>query len=66
MSELSILELETEHVELLPEREALGIFANFGGNYVSQHATSVAIALGGNRSGGNLAASSASNVAIVG
>ena len=25
MSELSILELETEHAELLPEREALGI-----------------------------------------
>lgn len=24
MSELSILELDTEHVELLPEREALG------------------------------------------
>jgi len=27
MSELSILELETEHVELLPEREALGAIA---------------------------------------
>ncbi len=26
MSELSILELETEHAELLPEREALGVF----------------------------------------
>jgi hypothetical protein len=25
MSELSILELETEHVELLPEREALSV-----------------------------------------
>jgi hypothetical protein len=28
MSELSILELETEHAELLPEREALGIFVS--------------------------------------
>jgi hypothetical protein len=65
MSELSILELETEHVELLPEREALGIFVNFGGNYVSQHANSIAVAFG-SRNGGNLAASSASNVAIVG
>jgi len=66
MSELSILELETEHVELLPEREALGIFVFLGGgNHVHQSATAVAVAIG-SRNGGNLAAASATNVAIVG
>jgi hypothetical protein len=37
MSELSILELETESAELLPARETLGIHNsfNFGGNHVN-------------------------------
>jgi hypothetical protein len=38
MSELSILELETEHAELLPEREALSLVHGFhvgGGNHVT-------------------------------
>lgn len=34
MSELSILELETEHAELLPEREALSLVH---GGYVGGH-----------------------------
>jgi hypothetical protein len=43
MSELSILELETEHAELLPEREALGNFAfQFGAINVSQQAQATA------------------------
>ncbi len=48
MSELSILELETEHAELLPEREALSLVHGFhvgGGNSV--HATQIAIAAAG-------------------
>jgi hypothetical protein len=41
MSELSIVELESEHVELLPERETL--FLNtFIGVQVNQHAFAVA------------------------
>jgi hypothetical protein len=34
MSELGILELETEHAELLPEREALSTY-NYGYNWVN-------------------------------
>ena len=30
MSELSVLELEAQHGELLPEREALGVMGTFG------------------------------------
>jgi hypothetical protein len=44
MSELSILELETEHAELLPEREALSLVHGLhvgGGN----HVTSVQVAI---------------------
>ena len=37
MSELSILELESEHIELLPERETLFISI-----HVNQHAFAVA------------------------
>jgi hypothetical protein len=47
MSELSILELETEHAELLPEREALSFVHGGtvgGGNRVSVHQITVAIA----------------------
>jgi 1,4-dihydroxy-2-naphthoyl-CoA synthase len=54
MSELSILELETEHAELLPEREALSLVHGFhvgGGNSV--HVTQVAIANAGNGGGGS-------------
>lgn len=50
MSELSILELETEHAELLPEREALNGFHGFingGGNHVSVTQTSVSISAHG-------------------
>jgi hypothetical protein len=45
MSELSIHELESEHAELLPEREALNGFGgkiNGGGNHVD--VTQVAVA----------------------
>jgi hypothetical protein len=45
MSELSILELETEHAELLPEREALNGFHGFingGHNHVEVSQVAVA------------------------
>jgi hypothetical protein len=62
MTELSILELETEHAELLPERETL--FANgvvgFG-NHVYVHQTAFAFAGFG---GHNTAI--ASNVSVIG
>lgn len=54
MSELSILELETEHAELLPEREALSLVHGFhvgGGNFVSVHQTAISAA--GNGGGGS-------------
>jgi hypothetical protein len=37
MSELSILDLDAEHAELLPERETLSVFGLFngGGNHVT-------------------------------
>ena len=44
MSELSILELETEHAELLPEREALGIHVSVK---VVQVANADAFSVGG-------------------
>ena len=47
MSELSILELETEHAELLPEREALSVLHGGhvgGGNRVDVHQTAIAVA----------------------
>jgi hypothetical protein len=37
MSELSIHELEIQHTELLPEREALGIYGSFDHNHVDIH-----------------------------
>jgi hypothetical protein len=58
MSELSILELETEHVELLPERETLQFFVNVV--KISQHASANAVAVGFL----NLAAANAQNFAI--
>ena len=63
MSELSILELETEHAELLPEREALNGFVgliNGGHNHVDVTQTAVAVA---KDAGVNDA--DASNVAII-
>ena len=42
MSELSILELETEHADLLPEREALSLVHGGGHNHV--HVTQIAVA----------------------
>ena len=59
MSELSILELETEHAELLPERETLFIIGGHNHN-VTVHQTALAIAAFGHH---NLAV--AVNVAIV-
>ena len=45
MSELSIVELETEQAELLPERETLFFNGVSGfGNHVSVHQTAVAFA----------------------
>ena len=45
MSELSILELETEHAELLPERETLFIIGLGGHNHhVTVNQTALAIA----------------------
>jgi hypothetical protein len=47
MSELSILELETEHADLLPEREALSLVHGYhvgGHNRVSVEQTTIAIA----------------------
>jgi hypothetical protein len=41
MSELSILELESEHIELLPERETLFLHT-FISVHVNQHAFAVA------------------------
>ena len=61
MSELSILELDAEQADLLPERETL--FLNFG-THVSIHQSATAVAIGGQLSLGG-AHASASNVAIV-
>ena len=67
MSELSILELETEHAELLPEREALSLVKGFhvgGGNHVS--VTQVAIATAGNGGGGQTdPLATATNTAVI-
>ena len=60
MSELSILELETEHAELLPERETLSIHGNHN------HVTSVqqtAIAFAGF---GHNNTAIASNISVIG
>jgi 7-keto-8-aminopelargonate synthetase-like enzyme len=67
MSELSILELETEHAELLPEREALSLVH---GGYVGGHnhveVTQVAFASAHSYSNTNEApTATATNVAIV-
>ncbi len=45
MSELSITELQAEHVELLPERETLGaiIIENIGGAEASQAFTFLSV-----------------------
>jgi hypothetical protein len=49
MSELSILELETEHAELLPERETLnGLHGQIVGGYNHLHVTQIGIALAKN------------------
>ena len=71
MSELSILELETEHAEVLPEREALSIVHGGyvgGHNHVSVHQTAIAIAHGDTTNTAAAAAptATATNVAIVG
>jgi hypothetical protein len=66
MSELSILELETEHAELLPEREALALFYGFhigGGNSV--HVTQIAISAVGGGGATDPMATSTNNLVIV-
>lgn len=35
MSELSLIELDAQHTELLPEREALGVYGSFNGAHIS-------------------------------
>ena len=60
MSELSILELETEHAELLPEREALSFLHIGGGN----HVTSVQVAIATAGKGDNPMAT-ATNTALI-
>jgi hypothetical protein len=62
MSELSILELETEHAELLPERETLFLNGVVGGfNHVTVHQTAVAVA-----GAGVFNSAHATNVSIIG
>ena len=61
MSELSILELETEHAELLPERETLFLIGLGSHNHVSVNQTALAIAAYGHH---NTAV--AVNVAVIG
>jgi len=39
MSELSLTELDAQHIELLPEREALGIYHSFNGAHISVSAS---------------------------
>ena len=70
MSELSILELETEHAEVLPEREALSIVhGGFvgGHNHVSVHQTAIAFAAGDTTNTNEAAAptATASNFAVI-
>jgi hypothetical protein len=61
MSELSIVEMETETIELLPERETLFLNGVSGfGNRVSVHQTAVAVAGHGFFNQAN-----ASNVSII-
>lgn len=67
MSELSILELETEHAELLPEREALSlVHGGFvgGGNHVTVTQVSIASAHAGTST--NMApTATATNISVV-
>ena len=70
MSELSILELETEHAEVLPEREALSVHGGYvgGHNHVSVHQTAIAFAAGDTTNTNEAAAptATATNIAVVG
>lgn len=59
MSELSILELETEHAELLPERETLFIV----GGHIHVHVDQIAVALA---SHGHENIAVAVNLAVIG
>jgi hypothetical protein len=60
MSELSIHELETEHAEVLPEREALSFLHIGGGN----HVTSVQVAVA-SASRGDDPMATATNTALI-
>ena len=62
MSELSVLELESEHAELLPERETLFLNGVVGfHNHVTVHQTAFAAAFDGHHN-----TAIASNVSIIG
>jgi hypothetical protein len=57
MSELSLSELDAQHIELLPEREALGVYHSFNGAHISvsqsNHQTQV-LAFGSSQSANNV------------
>ena len=68
MSELSILELETEHADLLPEREALSlVHGGYVGGHNHVHVTQVAIASADGGGGATVTDPlvTATNVAVV-
>jgi hypothetical protein len=41
MSELSLTELDAQHTELLPEREALGVYGSFNHSHISIHQSNI-------------------------
>ena len=43
MSELSLTELDAQHTELLPEREALGVHGSFNHAHISIHQSNTQI-----------------------
>lgn len=43
MSELSLTELDAQHTELLPEREALGVHGSFNGAHIYVHQSNTQI-----------------------
>ena len=47
MSELSLTELDAQHTELLPEREALGVHGSFNHAHISIHQSNTQIQVSG-------------------
>jgi hypothetical protein len=41
MSELSLTELDAQHTDLLPEREALGVYGSFNHSHISIHQSNI-------------------------